>query len=236
MKIFWYFICILALFSCNQHITTTQSYKEKLTVHQSIAILPFDMTLNLTKGQQNVISEKDKAMLSQSLSIDLQKKLYYMLVKYAKKNKISVQVQNVDETLDKLSAKNIRFNDLHNANKTALLQVLGVDAIMDPKMSITQQGVAFSGIFPAPLPLLGFGTVDVSNLHIDFGVSVKDFSVDTAIWKYQAGQWYQAANKIKKNKKEASNNFLEPLFLNVDDIFKAFLAKQPYLLKKIKST
>jgi hypothetical protein len=225
---------VFMLSACNPNISATSNYKQKINTHNTIAILPFDMVLNLTKGQQNIINEKDQALLSQTLSLDLQKKLYLMLLKYISKHRLGIQLQDVEETLDKLSGKNIRFNDLHQPDKTFILQALGVDAIFEPHMVITQQGVAFSGISPLPVPAGGFAGIDVRNLHIQFGVSVKDHSTDTAFWNYRNEQWYQAPNKIKKDKKEASNDFLEPLFLNLEDIFKAFIVKQPYNKKQAR--
>jgi len=226
MKSLFWLITSLSFLGCSQKISSNK----KTEGHSNIAILPFEMTLNFTKGQQAIIEEKDKAILSQTLSLNLQKKLHAMMVKYVAKHKLSITIQDPDETLNKLSANNTTFADLHNANKIAMLKILGVDALLDPKMIITQKGAAFSGLFPLPLAPItgGVGMLDVYNLHIDFGAAIQDLSADSALWKYKSSQWYQASNKIKKSKTEASNNFLAPLFLNMDDIFKAFLKKQPY--------
>lgn len=228
MRLFYFIFIASTLYSCSPNVSSTNNYKQKINTHSTIAILPFDMALNLTKGQQNVLNEKDQALLSQSLSLDLQKKLYIMLLKYAQKHKLSVQIQTAEETLDKLSSNNIRFSDLHQPDKRFILKALAVDAVLEPHMVITQQGVAFSAVAPLPIPGGGSVGVTVRNLHIQFGVSVKDLSTDTAFWNYRNEQWYQAKNKIKKDKKEAANDFLEPLFLNVEDIFKAFIIKLPY--------
>ncbi|MEO7308056.1 MAG: hypothetical protein ABIR78_10490 [Ferruginibacter sp.] len=231
IKPFFYTCILFVLIACNHNIIVAKNYKEKITAHKLIAILPFNMTLNLTEAQQKILDQKDQGILRQTLSLDLQKNLYFRVLKYLKKNSISVQVQDLEETLSRLSSNNIRFNDLHNPNKTALLKILGVDAILDPEMTITQHGVSFSAIGPLFIPAAGVAIVESRNLYIDFSVSVKDLSTDTALWNYKKGDWYMAKNKVKKNKKEVSNDFLEALFLNVDDIFKAFILKSPYLKK-----
>lgn len=218
------FFVILLSFGCNQNKLLYQ----KASTHTSLAILPFDVKLNLTKGQEKVLSEKDKAVLSQTLSVDLQKKLFNHYKKYLSKNKTKLSLQNVDETIAILAANKITFYDLHSLDKTKILNLLRVDAVIDPKMTITQKGAAFSGIGIIPLPILAITSVDVYNLFINFSAEVKLQSSDTVLWKYNVLNGYQAKNKIIKNKVEASDNFLLPLFLNVDDLFKVFITKQPY--------
>lgn len=223
---FFYLVVISGLLAgCSPNISATDNYKQKTRAHSSIAILPFDITLNLTKGQQQVINEADQAALSQSLSLDLQQKFYVMLLRYAQRHRIAVQVQPIEETLQRLSTNNIRFNDLHQPDKHFIIKALQVDAVLEPHMIISQKGVAFSGLVPLPN---GYAQVNVRNLYIAFGVSVKDQSTDTAFWNYRNEQWYQAANKIKKDKNKAANDFLEPLFLNIEDILKACIVKLPY--------
>ncbi len=204
---------------------------QRAAVHKSVAILPFDMTLNLNKAQQKIITEKDKSTLTQTLSIDLQKRLYNHLNQYFVRKKLQIELQNTDKTLAILSENKITFNDLRLYNKTNIQKMLGVDAIIDPKMIVTQKGVAFSGI--APLPYLGIVSFDVYNLFITFSASLKEQTTDTALWKFYVQKGFQAANKIKKSKVETSDNFLLPLFLNVDDLFNRFIEEQPY--RKLKS-
>jgi hypothetical protein len=224
LKKLFYLFFLFVLTGCSHDVTKAKNYKEKVNSHKTIAILPFKMTLNLTKGQQKIISEQEKARLAQSLSVDLQRKLYFSLLKHVNKKELAVDIQQVDETLDKLSANSVRFNDLDNPDKRALLKILGVDAIFEARMSITQEGVALTAVSPIVI-------IETPNLFIDLSVSIKDHSTDSAFWNYKKSEHYMAANKINKNKKTASDDFLAPLFLNIDDIFKRFITKQPYLKK-----
>ena len=214
------FIVFICTFSCTQKVVLNKN----LATHKKIAVLPFAVRLNLNKKQQTIISENEKAVLSQNLSLDLQRKFYLVGSKYFEKKKVLINFQNADETLAILSKNGIRFNDLLN-NKIDLPKLLSVDAVLQPSIEITQKGAAFSvPNLLLPLPV----AIDVGNLHIDFNLAIKDNSRDSALWKYRYEHWYQAANKVKKDKAELTNNFLEPLYNNVEDIFKDFFIKQPY--------
>ena len=220
MRKFVIFFILVCTFSCTQKIVLNKN----LAIHKKIAVLPFVVRLNLNKKQQTIISENEKSVLSQNLSLDLQRKFYLLGSKYFEKKKVLINFQNSDETLAILSKNGIRFNDLLN-NKLDLTKLLSVDAVLLPTMEITQKGAAFSvPNLLLPLPV----AIDVGNLHIDFNLTIKDNSIDSALWKHRYEHWYQAANKVKKDKVELTNNFLEPLYNNVEDIFKDFFIKQPY--------
>lgn len=225
------FVCfsagIFLLNGCSKKIFVSSSVKSIAEKHQTIALLPFKITLNLNEKQQAVISETDKAALCRSLSVDLQKRLYALLLSSIKRHPLSVTVQNVDETLTKLSENNIRFGDLSEPDKTTVIKILGVDALIEPEMIISQKGTAYSLLIP--IPAVGLVQHDEYNLNIDLKVAAKDlFMPEAAFWAYKHNEWYQAANKIKKDKVQASNNFLEPLFVNVDELFKSLIASLPY--------
>mgnify|MGYP000913346038 CR=1 FL=1 len=146
MKVFYLLLIASLLTGCSPNISTTDNYQQKTKAHSTIAILPFDIRLNLTKGQQEVLSEQDQATLSQSLALNLQQKFYTMLLKYSQRHHLSVQVQPADETLERLSANNIRFSELRQPDKHFIIKALQVDAVLEPHMIISQTGVAFSGL------------------------------------------------------------------------------------------
>jgi hypothetical protein len=229
---------ISLLSGCSRRISVSSSVKAIAEKHKTVALLPFKITLNLNKKQQAVISETDKAALCRTLSVDLQKKMYALLLSSFKKHPLSVTLQNVNETLAKLSENNIRFGELKEPDKSAIIKILGVDALIEPEMIISQYGTAYSLLIPKPIlgivqpDRIGLAVHDEYNLNIDFKTSAKDiFMPEVPFWTYKHNEWYQAANKIKKEKVEASNNFLEPLFVNVDELFKNFIANLPYQKK-----
>jgi hypothetical protein len=220
-------VSIVLFCGCSRKMSVSSSVKSIAEKHKTVALLPFKITLNLNEKQQAVICEKDNVDLCRSLSIELQKKMYALLLSNTKRHPLSVTLQNVDETLTKLSENNIRFGDLSEPDKSTIIKILGVDALIEPEMIISQKGTAYSLLIP--IPAVGLVQHDEYNLNIEFKTLLKDaFMPEAPFWTYKHNEWYQAANKIKKDKVQASNNFLEPLFINVDDLFKSFIASLPY--------
>ncbi|NJO25395.1 MAG: hypothetical protein HC867_05935 [Bacteroidia bacterium] len=132
---------ILSLFiviiSCSRKHYTSSFFDQQTAGHRKIAVLPSEMvfTGNLPKE----LTKEDVAKIEEQESRAFQMALYSNILQHANSRKyyMSVDVQDVNKTINTLQENNISFRESWKTDDKRLLDLLGVDAIV--RMQITKK-------------------------------------------------------------------------------------------------
>ncbi len=116
-------ICLL-ISSCSS--TKSKTFDDDTSMHQRIAVLPFQSKLKLTTKQKESVSDYKVKEVELAQGIDVQNAVESYL---AGKN-LRVKVQSGNMTNSKLRNAGYDLSTVHEKDYTALCKLLGVDAIV----------------------------------------------------------------------------------------------------------
>lgn len=144
---------VFAQFGGNtKQIFESPNLKSEISSHKTVAILPFDVSINYKKQPRNFSYEANKEQ-EQKMSTSIQSSMYtYML---RKSKDFTVSFQDVDKT-NILLKKNGMLNKLDSFTKDEICKALGVDAVLSGKYLI-EQTKSEAGAIASAVILGGFG-------------------------------------------------------------------------------
>mgnify|MGYP006051762577 FL=1 len=145
------FVLFTKMYSQKQ-IFEAPNLKEKISAQKTVAIIPFDVTINYKKQPKNFSAEANKEQ-ERKMSTSVQTSMYTFLLR--KRENYLVSFQDVDKT-NILLKKAGMLNKLDEFTKDEVAKVLGVDAVIGGKYEIEQTKSEAGAIATAVL-LGGFG-------------------------------------------------------------------------------
>ncbi|QBO58624.1 hypothetical protein [Chryseobacterium salivictor] len=135
-----------------KQIFEAPNLKEKIAAQKTVAIIPFDVSINYKKQPKNFSAEANKEQ-EKKMSTSVQTSMYTFLLR--KRDNYLVSFQDVDKT-NILLKKSGMLDKLDEFTKDEIAEILGVDAIIGGKYEIEQTKSEAGAIATAVL-LGGFG-------------------------------------------------------------------------------
>lgn len=135
-----------------KQIFESPNLKEKIASQKSVAIIPFEVTINYKKQPKNFSAEANKEQ-EKKMSKSVQTSMYTFLLR--KRENYAVTFQDVDKT-NILLKKAGMMDKLDEFTKDEIAKVLGVDAVIGGKYEIEQTKTEAGAIASAVL-FGGFG-------------------------------------------------------------------------------
>ena len=153
--------------------------------HQTIAILPFDVTLKLGHEAENVTGAELQEMATQQ-GRAFQRALYTQFLQGQQKGKFTVTFQDIHQTNVLLSREldqHATLDDLSALTKSEICSILNVDAVVSGDMTLSK-----------PVKPVGRGAAIVSTILVGVGtasnegrinMSIHEGSASKLLWNYE---------------------------------------------------
>jgi len=125
---------------------------EKIAAQKTVAIIPFQVTINYKKQPKNFSAEANKEQ-EKKMSASIQSSMYTFLLR--KRDNYSVSFQDVDKT-NILLKKTGLLDKLDESTKDEIAKALGVDAVVGGKYEI-EQTKSEAGALASAILLGGLG-------------------------------------------------------------------------------
>lgn len=158
-------------------VYTSQDFSKYQSRHQTVAILPFRVSIELKKLPDGVTSDQLRRAEVDEAYV-FQKQLYnQLLVQYAK-NRYTVAFQDVDKTNVLLERAGIKYENLSSSTKDEIAKILGVDAVISGQI---RRGKPMStGAAIVSTIFIGFSSTNkvIVNMAIHDGASAQ------LVWSY----------------------------------------------------
>ena len=152
-KIFTILVLVASLnVIAQKQIFESPKLAEKIAEQKTVAIIPFEVTINYKKQPKNFSAEANKEQ-ERKMSESIQSSMYTFLLR--KRDKYSVAFQDVDKTNILLKRAGL-LDKLDETTKDELAAVLGVDAVVGGNYEIEQTKSEAGAIATAVL-FGGFG-------------------------------------------------------------------------------
>lgn len=229
--LFTYLLLGLIITGCTTINYTTGS-QTKMSKHNTIAVLPFNVQFDLRNKNQKKFTEQELAGVRHFMALGLQQYLYNWLKNYSRKKKFTVSIQNVNITDSILTAKKISYTVLYNMSRIELAKMLGVDAVLTPNVIFAQPNSEAASLLAVPLAAVSLGAGSalfygrLATQQMNMQILLTDGDSETSIWTFKT-----KTNNSKLTKPSTSRqkeNILYPLFDNIDETLIKFIRSFPY--------
>jgi len=198
-------LCLVLGGCAGPSIYTAQNFEEYRTVHHTIAILPFQVSIDPKKLPKDFTTEMaEKAEMEEGYN--MQQELYMRFLMRQQKGEYTVDFQDVDKTNALLAKSNIAYQQLDELSKEELCQMLSADAIISG--SIYRERPMSTGL-AVGLGLL-FGAWGSTN-KVNVTLSIHDRQQGDLVWKYD----HEASGSVGSS----SEKLAESLMKNVSKKF-----------------
>jgi hypothetical protein len=182
-----YALLCVALMSCGPQIYKSADFSNALVKHKTVAILPAEVTMQLRPNEAKKTTPEQMEDMATKTAYDIQEKMYGWFLRRGEKYNYTVSFQDVTRTNSKLKEAGIAYKDLKTTDRAKLAKLLGVDAIMQDRLSMEKpmsEGVAVA----VGLLVGAWGSTNKVNTTIN----IHDGTTGNLLWKYD----YEAAGSI----------------------------------------
>jgi hypothetical protein len=142
----------MAQWEGSKQVFTSPKMKSEISMHKTVAILPFNATISYKRVPKNFDAEGNKAD-EKALSVQMQQGMYTYLLRKA--NDFTVTFQDVDRTNVLLKKAGV-FDRINEVTQDSICKILGVDAVIKCNYSYEKTGSEAGAI--AKTLLIGMGT------------------------------------------------------------------------------
>jgi hypothetical protein len=180
MKNLYILFIVLAILvtSCGPSIYTATNFNEAKSQHKIVAILPFEVQIDIKRLPKGVTREN---ILDQqkSTGFGVQSSVYAYLLKQMSKNKYTVEFQDVDKTNSLLLKSGTTYEDIKALSKEEVCKLLGVDAVIGGKV-ITSKPMSDGAAIAVGLLVGAWGSTNKATAT----VTIHDQAESKLLWKY----------------------------------------------------
>ncbi|MFD3001579.1 hypothetical protein ACFS7Z_14505 [Pontibacter toksunensis] len=194
-KILFFVMLCIAFTSCGPQIYQAASFQEESRNHKVVAIMPFDVLIEARKLPKGVTPEMLEDQ-QRDYGYGMQSDVYGYFLKQMSKNRYTVTFQDVHKTNAILADAGITYEDLRNASKEEICQILGVDAVVSGNATMTKpmsEGAAIA----VGLLVGAWGPTNSVNTTI----TIHEGAKGDLMWKYD----YFASGSIGSNRQSLTN-------------------------------
>lgn len=229
--LFTYLLLGLIITGCTTINYTTGS-QTKMSKHNTIAVLPFNVQFDLRNKNQKKFTEQELAGVRHFMALGLQQYLYNWLKNYSRKKKFTVSIQNVNITDSILTAKKISYTVLYNMSRIELAKMLGVDAVLTPNVIFAQPNSEAASLLAVPLAAVSLGAGSalfygrLATQQMNMQILLTDGDSETSIWTFKTKT--NNSKLTKPSNTRQKENILYPLFDNIDETLIKFIKSFPY--------
>ncbi len=229
MKILGLVLLITCTSGCGTAVRESADAKTVLTQHRTIALLPVEVEFDLNIKDEKVLSKEKVDSLKLYSSIALQNYLYHYLF-ISGKGTVNINVQDIDKTNGILNTNGIRFSEVFNGDKAPLCKMLGVDAVLCPRIRFSEELTLWGSSILSPLTK-GVPIIPVKAHHYaQLTFKIHDPGFEKPLWQMKRVEEYVffAVEKFLLSQKSNDKEALGPLYFLINDLAKPYLKKDPY--------
>lgn len=179
-------LCV-ALVSCGPQIYKATDFSNVTAKHKTVAILPAEVTMQLRPNDAKKTTPEQLEDMTTKTAYDVQEKMYGWFLRRGEKYNYTVTFQDVTRTNSKLKEAGIAYKDLKTTDRTKLAQVLGVDAIMQDRLSM-EKPMSEGAAVAVGLLVGAWGSTNKVNTTIN----IHDGASGNLLWKYD----YEASGSV----------------------------------------
>ncbi len=170
-------VFVMFLSSCAT-VYTTPEFNAARNQHRILAILPFDVSIEVRRLPKNVTMDMIKEMEKDEAYV-IQSEIYRFFLRQMSRNAYTINFQDIDETNARLLREGISFENIRNYPKSEIAQLLNVDSVLSGTVHRTRPMSTGAAIVTAVI----FNWGGVTN-KIDVGVAIHNGTDGNLLWKY----------------------------------------------------
>lgn len=170
-------VAVLFLLTACATVYTSQDFSQHQSRHQTVAILPFRVSIDLKKVPEGVTAEQlrraevDEAYL-------FQKQLYNQLLVQYGKQRYTVAFQDIDKSNVLLERAGIKYENISSSTKDEIAKILGVDAVISGQ--IRREKPMSTGAAILSTLFIGFSSTN----KVTVNMAIHDGATAQLIWSY----------------------------------------------------
>ena len=159
-------------------IYRTPDFDAVRSQHRILAILPFDVTIEVRRLPKGVTLEMLKEMEKDEAYV-IQSEIYRFFLRQASRNAYTINFQDIDQTNSILLRAGVSFDNIKNYTKDEIARILNVDSVL----SGTVQRAKPMSTGAAIATIILFDWPGVTN-KVDVGVTIHNGQDGNLLWKY----------------------------------------------------
>lgn len=179
-------VCV-AFVSCGPQIYKSADFSNALTKHKTVAILPAEVTMQLRPNQAKNTTAEQMEDMRMKTAYDVQEKMQGWFLRRGEKFNYTVSFQDVIKTNAKLKEAGIAYNDLKTTDRSKLAQILGVDAVMQDRLSM-EKPMSEGAAVAVGLLVGAWGNTN----KVATTINIHDGTTGNLLWKYD----YEASGSV----------------------------------------
>jgi len=187
MKKLTYSVFALVLFSCGPKIYKSADFSNALAKHKSVAILPAEVNIQLRPNQAKNLSAEQIQDMANKTAMDIQEKMYGWFLHRGDKYEYTVTFQDVNKTNAKLKEAGIKYFDIKTTDRAKLASVLGVDAVMQDRVTM-EKPMSEGAAIAVGLLVGAWGATN----KVETTINIHDGKSGDLLWKYD----YEASGSV----------------------------------------
>lgn len=172
-----FILSIALLLSACATVYTAEDFTDYQAKHESVAILPYNVTIQLKKLPEGTTAE-DISNMQKDEGYLFQQQLYAQFLQRYSKGQYTVDFQDIAKTNILLDRADIEYDTITKFTKEELAEILGVDAIISGDIKRTKP--MGTGWAVASTLLLGYGATN----KVTVNMTVHDSNDGAMIWSY----------------------------------------------------
>ncbi|TXK51903.1 hypothetical protein FVR03_02925 [Pontibacter qinzhouensis] len=193
------FLATTFLSGCGPQIYQANNFASVKQKHKVVAILPFEVLIEAKRLPKGVTVDMLQDQ-QRDYGYGLQGDVYGYFLKQVSKNKYSVTFQDVSKTNAILNGAFISYEDLRSYSKDELCQILGVDAVVSGKATMSKP-MSDGAAIAVGLLVGAWGATNSVNTTI----TVHEGEKGDLMWKYD----YTASGSVGSSRQSLSNALMK---------------------------
>lgn len=194
-------VALFALLGCAS-VYTDSSFANYQKTHKQVAVIPFQVNIDLKKLPEGMEYEDIKIM-EKNEGYQFQSELISRYLRRSAKGEYTVEFQDASRTNHLLSQAGLSYEDLAVRSKEELAKILGVDAIISGR--VRRSKPMSTGAAVASALLIGFSVTN----EVSVNMNIHDGESGKLLWNFDhevSGSLGSSANGIAEALTRASAN------------------------------
>lgn len=179
--------CMIALSACGPQIYKSQNLSAALQKHKTVAIIPAEVIMKLRPNDSKKTSVEQLIEMQKTTGYDIQDKMYGWFLRRSDRFNYTVTFQDIVKTNSKLKEAGIAYTDLQSYDRAKLCEVLGVDAVMQDRLT-TEKPMSDGAAVAVGLLVGYWGSTNKAATTIN----IHDGKSGDLLWKYD----YSASGSV----------------------------------------
>lgn len=198
-KLLLFALICFTLGSCGPQIYQAPSFSQMKESHKVVAVLPFEVSIESRKLPKGVTVDMIQDQ-QRDYGYGMQSDVYGYFLKQMSKDKYTVNFQDVSKTNAILNDAGITYDDLRLKSKDEVCKLLGVDAVVSGKATMSKP-MSDGAAIAVGLLVGAWGPTNTVNTTI----TVHESKAGDLMWKYD----YQASGSIGSSRQSLTNALMK---------------------------